>query len=140
MELKKTQAPKGGPILPGVPPEILDPEFDEVAEHEVAFPTPQGSDYRTLEPQSGEPPLTLSAEEEAKSFHRPDELIRADVVDLLERHPEIEAAEVKVRMDHGEVILTGSVPEEKMKLLASEVVQLVPGVKKVSNQLKLLKH
>lgn len=117
---------------------IIDAEFDEIVGFDAVFHSPQGGDYKTLEPQSG---LESDgyAGQRPKNYIRPDVSIHDDVVELLTRHPEVNVADVEVQVDSGEVILTGFVPEEKMKFLAAEVIKKVPGVKEVSNQLKLLK-
>lgn len=72
-----------------------------------------------------------------KDYKRADDSIFADVVDMLTRHPEINAEDVQVQVDHGEVILTGFVPHRNMKFLAEDVIELIPGVQEISNQLKV---
>ncbi len=64
------------------------------------------------------------------------DLTADDISYMLGRHPEIDASDIVVRVDRGEVILTGSVPEERMKFMAAEVIKLIHGVRSVSNQLK----
>jgi osmotically-inducible protein OsmY len=117
--------------------ESIDSEFDEFSDEEEVLHAPQISDYKTLEPQSGLEPYSYAGKG-PKNYIRPDDAVLDDVVDLLTRHQEIDATEVDVHVEKGEVILTGSVPEERSKLLAAEVIKLVPGVKKVSNRLRVL--
>jgi osmotically-inducible protein OsmY len=66
---------------------------------------------------------------------RPDQSILDDVNDILNRHHEIDASDIMVQVDHGEVIFTGTVPELRMKFLAQEVTEQVSGVRKIDNQL-----
>ncbi|HEY8270192.1 MAG TPA: BON domain-containing protein [Pseudobdellovibrionaceae bacterium] len=138
MEPEKSKKRRAKKLRQNETQEILTPEFDELTDQElvlrdqeIALHSPQESDYTTLEPPSGSEP--------EKSFYTlTDKDLLEEVVELLDRHPEIDATEIKVQVEKGEVILTGGVPEEKMKLLSAEVIKLLPGVKVVSNQLRLL--
>lgn len=118
-----------------IQPEV-DTEFDESVDHEANLHSPQVADYQTMEPFSGAgPELEVPAKEMEKT---PDvaEITADDVSYMLGRHPEIDTSNIIIKVDKGEVILSGSVPEERMKFMAAEIVKLIHGVKMVSNHLK----
>jgi hypothetical protein len=72
-----------------------------------------------------------------KGYRRSDERIREDVSEELYRHPEIDASEIEVKAQNGEVTLTGKVEDRRQKRLAEDLVERVAGVTDVHNQLKL---
>jgi hypothetical protein len=74
-----------------------------------------------------------------KGYRRSDDRIREDVNEELTRHPEIDASEIEVRVEGGEVTLTGTVEERRDKRLAEDLAERVPGVNEVHNQLKARK-
>lgn len=120
---------------PNVKPQVeVDKDFDETVDHEANLHTPQVNDFQTMEPLSGNPPETLSVS--TKKEYSANQVTVDDIFYVLSRHPEIDRSDILIRMNNGEVILTGSVPEERMKFMAGEVIKLVRGVKSVSNQLK----
>lgn len=127
---KKRQAP-----APKPQPQV-DSKFDEEVDQEANLHSPQVDDYQTMEPLSGEPTEVTNPEKTIQSSSDIDEITVDDISYMLSRHPEIDASDIIVRVDKGEVILTGSVPEERMKFMAAEVIKLIHGVKSVSNQLK----
>ncbi|HEU4589087.1 MAG TPA: BON domain-containing protein [Gemmatimonadales bacterium] len=66
-----------------------------------------------------------------------DEQIWEDVHDQLMENPDIDATEVEVSVDDGEVTLTGRVDSREAKWLAEEIVRAIPGVADVRNKLKI---
>jgi osmotically-inducible protein OsmY len=72
-----------------------------------------------------------------KNWQRSDERIREEVCEALARHPEIDATDVDIRVQSGEVTLTGSVTDRRAKRIAEDVVEDVFGVKDVTNQIKV---
>jgi osmotically-inducible protein OsmY len=72
-----------------------------------------------------------------KGYRRSDERIREDVSEELYRHPEIDASEIEVQVQKGEVTLTGKVEDRRQKRLADDIAERVPGVADVHNQLKV---
>lgn len=129
-----------GQKKPIVPPAKSQPEvdrdFDEEVDQEVNLHAPQVDDYETMVPLSGEETEIGNPAKDIKKSVSTDELSADDISYMLNRHPEIDASDIVIRVDKGEVILTGSVPEERMKFMAAEVIKLIHGVKSVSNQLK----
>lgn len=114
----------------------LDSELDQ----DINPHAPQSSDYLAWAPESQPHPTENHTGKGPKNYRRSDESILADVVDMLTRHAEIDAENILVQVDHGEVILTGLIPERRMKFLAEDVVELIPGVQEISNQLRMAKE
>jgi hypothetical protein len=72
-----------------------------------------------------------------KGYSRSDDRIREDVSDRLELHGEIDASEIEVRVESGEVTLEGTVSDRLTKRLAEDVVEDCPGVKQVHNRIRV---
>lgn len=72
-----------------------------------------------------------------KGYTRSDDRIKEDVNDRLEQHGEIDAWEISVMVQSGEVTLEGTVPDRLMKRLAEDVAEESPGVKQVHNRLRI---
>lgn len=72
-----------------------------------------------------------------KGYKRSDDRIREDVCDRLARHPAVDASEVEVHVKDGEVTLTGTVVDRRMKRLAEEIVEDIDGVHDVSNHIRV---
>jgi osmotically-inducible protein OsmY len=72
-----------------------------------------------------------------KGYKRPDDRIHEDVCEVLTRHPGIDASEVDVRVNNGEVTLTGSVEDRQQKRLAEDAIENLPGVRDVNNQVRV---
>jgi osmotically-inducible protein OsmY len=71
-----------------------------------------------------------------KGFSRSDDRIREDVCDLLEDNPDLDASDVEVKVDSGEVTLTGRVDGRWAKRLAEDITCSVRGVRECHNQLR----
>jgi hypothetical protein len=72
-----------------------------------------------------------------RGYKRSDDRIREDVSDRLTRHPAVDASDIEVAVRSGEVTLSGSVPERRMKRLAEDVVEEIDGVHDVTNQIRV---
>jgi hypothetical protein len=72
-----------------------------------------------------------------KGYTRSDDRIKEDVNDRLEQHGEIDAWEISVVVQNGEVTLEGTVPDRLTKRLAEDVAEDSPGVKQVHNRLRI---
>ena len=72
-----------------------------------------------------------------KGYRRADERIREDVSEELFRNPEIDASEIEIQAQNGEVTLTGKVENRHQKRLAEDIAERVSGVTDVHNQLKV---
>jgi BON domain-containing protein len=71
------------------------------------------------------------------NYQRSDERIRELINEALTEHDEIDATNIEVHVRTGEVILTGTVDDRRMKRLAEDTCERVTGVKDVQNQLKV---
>ena len=71
------------------------------------------------------------------SYQRSDERIKEMVNEALTDHDEIDATSIEVNVKAGEVTLTGTVEDRRMKRLAEECAESVRGVKDVQNQLRV---
>ena len=60
-----------------------------------------------------------------------------DVSERLTEHGEIDASDIEVQVENGEVTLSGAVDSRQTKRLAEDLVDSVSGVKDVHNQLRV---
>jgi len=74
-----------------------------------------------------------------KGYTRSDERVREDVCERLSWNDEIDATDVSVRVESGEVTLEGTVPTRHMKRLATDVAEEVNGVQDVHNVVRVTK-
>jgi osmotically-inducible protein OsmY len=74
-----------------------------------------------------------------KGYTRTDERIREDVCDRLSWDDEVDATDIVVRVQNGEVTLEGSVETRHMKRLAEDIAEDVPGVSDVHNTVRVKK-
>jgi osmotically-inducible protein OsmY len=72
-----------------------------------------------------------------KGYKRSDDRIREDVCDRLTDHHDIDASEIEIRVQNGEVTLTGTVTERRQKYAAEQIIENLPGVVDVHNQLRV---
>jgi osmotically-inducible protein OsmY len=70
-----------------------------------------------------------------KGYKRSDDRIYEEVCELLTRNPEIDATEIGVRVSEGIVTLEGKVPGRRAKRLAEEIIEDLPGVLEVKNEI-----
>ena len=66
-----------------------------------------------------------------------DERIWEEVHDRLMGHPNLDATEVEIEVEEGNVTLAGRVDSRESKWLAEEVTRAVQGVQDVHNRLKV---
>lgn len=72
-----------------------------------------------------------------KGYRRSDDRIREDVSEEFFRHPELDASEIEIQVQNGEVTLTGKVEDRHQKRLAEDVAEQCSGVTDIHNQLKV---
>jgi hypothetical protein len=72
-----------------------------------------------------------------KGYQRSDERIHEDVSERLTQHSEIDASNIEVKVQQGEVTLTGTASDRNAKRMAEDVVESVSGVKEVTNQIRV---
>jgi hypothetical protein len=72
-----------------------------------------------------------------KNYQRPDELILEDINDRLYDDPFLDASGIEVSVNHGDVILTGTVASRSAKRRVGDTSEAVPGVKNIENRLRI---
>lgn len=72
-----------------------------------------------------------------KNYRRSDEQIKDDICERLTQHGYIDASNVQVDVQNGEVTLNGEVNSRQEKRLAEDVTDSVSGVQDVNNRLRL---
>lgn len=73
-----------------------------------------------------------------KNYTRSDDRIREDVSDRLSDDAHIDASEIEVLVESGEVTLSGTVNERFAKRHAEDIAERVSGVKHVQNNLRVV--
>ena len=74
------------------------------------------------------------------NYQRSDKRIREDVCELLSRHGRIDASEIEIDVQDGEVTLKGTVPNRDMKRMAEDTVELITGIKDIQNEIKVIRQ
>src|SRR5688572_22552325 len=74
-----------------------------------------------------------------KNWKRNDAKIREDVCDTLEWRPDVDASDIEVKVEDGEVTLEGTVRDRHEKRMAEEAAEGVRGVTDVHNRLTIRK-
>jgi hypothetical protein len=72
-----------------------------------------------------------------RNYQRTDERIREDLCERFTEHGEIDASDLDVRVQNGEVTLSGSVTDRWAKRVAEDLAESVWGVKQVHNQIRV---
>jgi hypothetical protein len=72
-----------------------------------------------------------------RGYQRSDERIREDVCELLTRHGAIDASDMEVEVHAATVILRGTTDSGRIRRLTEEMVEDVPGVRDVQNELRV---
>jgi hypothetical protein len=73
-----------------------------------------------------------------KGYTRSDERIREDVSDLLMEDDDVDARNLEVRVQSGEVTLTGTIEDRWQKRRAEDLAESVRGVKDVRNEIRVM--
>jgi osmotically-inducible protein OsmY len=110
----------------------------------VAWPEERENQFRESEPSRGsageqEKQRGQFAGRGPKGYKRSDDRIREDVNEALTRNPDIDASDIEVKVESGEVTLTGTVDSRQTKRLAEDLAEDCSGVHEVHNQLRI-KH
>jgi len=72
-----------------------------------------------------------------RGYQRSDERIHEEVCEILTHHGEINASDMDVEVHNGEVFLRGFTDSGMIRRLTEEVVEGVPGVRDVRNELRV---
>jgi osmotically-inducible protein OsmY len=68
---------------------------------------------------------------------RSDDKIREEILELLTNNADLDASEVEVHVEGGEVRLTGAVESRDARWLTEDLVNSVAGVREIYNQVKV---
>ena len=88
----------------------------------------RGDNPRTHGPFAGRGP---------RGYQRSDERIREDVCELLTHHGEIDASSMEVEVSRATVTLRGTADSGRIRRLVEELIEDVPGVRDVQNELRV---
>ena len=72
-----------------------------------------------------------------KGYQRSDDRIREDVCETFTRDDELDASDIEIRVEKGEITLTGTVESREAKRLAEDLAERCSGVKEIHNQLRV---
>ena len=72
-----------------------------------------------------------------KGYQRSDERIREDVSERMTEDEQLDASEITVQVNKGEVVLSGTVSDREQKRHAETLAERVSGVKDVTNNIKV---
>ncbi|WP_437313560.1 BON domain-containing protein [Sorangium sp. So ce385] len=75
-----------------------------------------------------------------KGYKRSDERIREDICDQISDHPDLDASDVEVKVQNGEVVLTGTVRERRFKHQLETLAERISGVTDVRNEIRLYRE
>lgn len=73
----------------------------------------------------------------AKAYVRSDSSIREDVRECMAGDPLLDSSAVDVRVENGDVTLTGTVAEQSERHRAESVAEQVHGVKSIRNEIEV---
>ncbi len=73
-----------------------------------------------------------------KNYRRSNDRIYEEVCDALMRSPDVDASEIGVKVEDGSVILEGKVNSRRAKRLAEYLIEDLPGVEDVRNELRVV--
>jgi osmotically-inducible protein OsmY len=73
----------------------------------------------------------------AKFHRRSDDKIYEEIWELLTNNADLDASEIELHVEGGEVMLAGTVDSRDAKWLAEDLVNSVTGVREVNNRLKV---
>jgi osmotically-inducible protein OsmY len=72
-----------------------------------------------------------------KGYQRSDERVREDISDRLMHQSNIDASDVEIKVQNGDVTLTGTVQNKQHKRMIEDISECVMGVKDVTNQIRV---
>jgi osmotically-inducible protein OsmY len=72
-----------------------------------------------------------------QGYKRSDERITEDINEALTQDSDIDATNIVVEVQNGEVTLKGTVPDRQAKRRAEDITESCSGVKQVQNQLRI---
>jgi osmotically-inducible protein OsmY len=103
-------------------------------------PRPTAPTFYGGQPRGMPEPRTLRgphAGKGPKGYKRSDERIREDVCERLTDHHDVDATDIEVTVENGEVTLSGLVGVRRDKLMAEHVAEGVSGVFDIHNEIRV---
>jgi osmotically-inducible protein OsmY len=117
--------------LSGESSPIGDPAFFPIEEGDVVMTWGEGR-----QPERRKPGGSFTGQ--SPQFHRrSDDKIREEIWELLTNNADLDASEVELHVESGEVTLTGTVDSRDARWLTEDLVTSVSGVREVNNRLKV---
>ncbi|MDB4957597.1 MAG: transport-associated protein [Myxococcales bacterium] len=105
------------------------------------YPSNQPTGYQGWQgDRQGQPGAQPSGGHRGKGplgYQRSDERVREMVCEALTDHDHVDATNVEITVKSGEVILSGTVDDRQQKRIAEDIVDQIPGVKDVQNQIRV---
>ncbi len=93
----------------------------------------QGGDHQT-----GEQSMRQGfAGKGPKGYQRSDDRVREQLCDAFSDDDSLDASDIEIKVESGEVTLTGTVPSRHCKRTAEDIAESCSGVKEVTNQLRV---
>lgn len=74
-----------------------------------------------------------------KGYKRSDDRIYEEVCDTLMRHRDVDASNIGVKVEGGVVFLSGKVATRRMKKISEIIIEDLPGVQDVRNELTVIR-
>lgn len=72
-----------------------------------------------------------------RNYRRSDESITDELIDRFTDHPALDARQILLQVEGGEVTLTGEVPERRMKHLAEDIAAELHGITELHNRIRV---
>ena len=72
-----------------------------------------------------------------RNWRRSDDRITEDINERLTQHPDVDASDIELKVEDGEVTLRGHVEDRRTKRLAEDIAEDVSGVRDVHNEIKI---
>ena len=72
-----------------------------------------------------------------KGYRRSDDRIQEDVCEALSQHPGLDAGDIEVKVQNGEVTLSGTVSDRHDKRMAEDCAERCSGVQDVRNEIRV---
>lgn len=101
------------------------------------FERHRGQEYQTGSPQYGGMSTGSFAGRGPQGYKRSDERITEDINEELTQDADIDASNISVDVQKGEVTLKGTVPDRETKRRAEDIAESCSGVTEVQNQLRV---
>jgi len=96
-----------------------------------------GREYQSGSQQYGGGSKGSFAGHGPQGYKRSDERITEDINEELTQDPDIDATNISLEVQNGEVTLKGTVPDRETKRRAEDIAESCSGVKEVQNQLRV---